>query len=1030
MKNLGVIRMKNLFDYEISSGEGQVIFNSGTYVLKAENKGVADELSSFALNAAFVTDEYFVMEYRAVGIKRRRIKRAPVVFLLTENGERPLVCCDDLIFDGKRHRVIVKTETMPASGIRFDFCPDRRKTAELEICEMYVCSKKELPLCCDESVKKEKQEFLPLDISSLFNAEFSGDDEDVMIDGGRFFSEENICLHSIPFQVLPLGKNIIAPEKGSSENDEIIMNFGVSAKRGRCRPISRDSKNEIKVKTKATELFFILNIRGKKHQRCGFAAKSAIVGERAGDVTMPVSVDDVERFYVEVVYADGKKDMALPLNLKTMRHSISGDVGVYGVPCDGSFVESVIFHNKMQDTEICIAAVTVNNRDSRLLPEMLIPSFCEIRERKVSGESFIRIDDSILTVKSNALTLIADISNGIKLLELKNEYIPALSISSEYMLKLKDEDGSEVSQFEFLNAEYDDSSASVVCKYKELEINVVFGICEENGIRMQCVVENTGTENAKAGVIFPAVYGLQYSSDSDSWYFFPKYQNINSNESTYIYEESAPSFPMQFFDIYSPLQQGGVSFTTRERDLTVRKYAIEKENGKICAYIEYPHMYGDIAPGESFVLTETHMNAHSGDWRKSFELYSNWLKKWYKPYKCQDKKWYRESFWLLAEITDFFETDEIYSLPVWYDKEKKQCRFKEILEEQKSITGVYPDILHMWSWAFKGEGAGFTQQWGNFGTTDYDEYGGVDSFRRALHEVRDMGVNVSLYLHPTLLSARYPQAEKYFPEYRVINSEGNFHCTAGDSYRMCHASEAWREYALSMYPRIYKELGIPLLYVDEFSLRVENRCYSDKHGHHVPSNLLKTDRDFITRLKKSMPEEVVLYGEYYPVDVNAAYIDCNISYYIIDSVCGLIENAWRGGDGDDRLGRVYTDVYRFAFPGIVQLILPMAMRGMSWHPQKFIFFNGEAIYDSFWDCEESEGLDFTIKAYKLKKKYADCFSSDNPETMIDTLSPAICANRFPGINREVYTIYNRAYTTYRGPALRTEHKEGTVYYDA
>ncbi|MBE6911626.1 MAG: hypothetical protein E7473_03785 [Ruminococcaceae bacterium] len=412
--------MKNSFDYEISSGERQVIFNSGTYVLKAENKGEAEELSSFALNAAFVTDEYFVMEYRAVGIKRRRIKRAPVVFLLTENGERPLVCCDDLIFDGKRHRVIVKTEIMPSSGIRFDFCPDRRKTAELEICEMYICSKKELPLCCDESVKKEKQEFLPLDISSLFNAEFSGDDE------------------------------------------------------------------------------------------------------------------------------------------------------------------------------------------------------------------------------------------------------------------------------------------------KELEINAVFGICEENGIRMQCVVENTGTENAKAGVIFPAVYGLQYSSDSDSWYFFSKYQNINSNESTYIYEESAPSFPMQFFDIYSSLQQGGVSFTTRERDLTVRKYAIEKENGKICAYIEYPHMYGDIAPGESFVLSETHMNAHLGDWRKSFKLYRNWIKRWYKPYKCQDKKWYRESFWLLAEITDFFETDEIYSLPVWYDKEKKQCRFKEILEEQKSITGVYPDILHMWSWAFKGEGAGFT----------------------------------------------------------------------------------------------------------------------------------------------------------------------------------------------------------------------------------------------------------------------------------------------------------------------------------
>lgn len=158
--------------------------------------------------------------------------------------------------------------------------------------------------------------------------------------------------------------------------------------------------------------------------------------------------------------------------------------------------------------------------------------------------------------------------------------------------------------------------------------------------------------------------------------------------------------------------------------------------------------------------------------------------------------------------------------------------------------------------------------------------------------------------------------------------------------------------------------------------------------------------------------------------MNARYLDCNISYYIIDSVVDMIETAWRGDDGDDRLGRVFTDMYRFAFPKIVQLVLPMAMRNLSWHPQKFLFFNGEAIYDSFWDCEESAGLAFTVKAYHLKKKYADCFSSDEPEAMIDTASPAICANRFPGKGRTVYTLYNRAYTTYRGVVLRVPHAEG------
>ena len=50
--------------------------------------------------------------------------------------------------------------------------------------------------------------------------------------------------------------------------------------------------------------------------------------------------------------------------------------------------------------------------------------------------------------------------------------------------------------------------------------------------------------------------------------------------------------------------------------------------------------------------------------------------------------------------------------------------------------------------------------------------------------------------------------------------------------------------------------------------------------------------------------------------------------------------------------------------------------------------------------------------------------------MVETLSPAICANRFPGEGRIVYTVYNRAYSTYRGPVLRIPHTEGAMYYDA
>lgn len=1011
--------------------ENGVVNKTNEYeILRAERKSENDEDIVFILKEEFLAEEYLVMEYECQGIRRKLLENAPLMYFITQDGEECAVRYDDISMDSKKHSIIVKTSGKEYKGIKICFNIDRRKSAYIKIYCLYITSKENLPVCLDSLITKSGSDYEKIDIKEKFNASFSPLKESNVIDGGVFFKDENVFVDEIPFIVCPDGKNIIKPDAPPVENNEMIENFGVLSKRRLCRPVSRDSKTEIIIDKKVSEIYFLMCISGKRHQRWGFATDGPILGNYCPDVNMPIRVDDVERFVVEIVYEDGRTDTALPLNVSLKRHCISGDVNLYAVAADGGKVKSVILHNRMLDTDVSLAAITVNTTTERKFPELLIPEKEEKIKRQISNSKSITLKDNILSIKNCAVEFVFDIKDGFKLVKLKNEYTPDFNICEDYFLKIRKADGTTLERFNFTGVEIFENEAYITYKYEKVCFVVAVENTAQNGVKFALKVKNEGEEIFKSGILFPSISKMEYKTREDEWYFFPKYQNINSNETVYIYEESAPSFPMQFFDVYSPQQQGGVAFNTEEKELVVRKYALEKDGKGIDAYIEYPCMYGEILPGEEFNTTKTLISAHEGDWKKAFEIYLNWLKTWYKPYKCQNKKWYRESFWLLAEIIDFFETEEFCDLPVWYDKEKKEFKLEKILEEQKSITGVYPDILHLWSWAYKKEKDHFTQQWGNFGSTDYEEYGGREAFKKALHDVRDKGVNVSLYLHPTLLSGRYPQAEKYFPNHRVINSNGEFICIEGDSYRMCHANDEWRDYAVSMYPRIYKELEIPLLYVDEFSLRIENRCYCDSHGHKVPSNLLKTDRDFITELKNAMPEEVVLYGEYYAVDVNARYIDCNISYYIIDSVVDMVETAWRADDGNDRLGRVFTDVYRFAFPGIVQLILPMAMRNMSWHPQKFLFFNGEAIYDSFWDCEESRGLDFTVKAYKLKKKYKDCFSSDEVETIIDTQSPAICANCFRGKGRTVYTLYNRAYNTYRGEALKIKHIDGTVYFDA
>ena len=928
--------------------------------------------------------------------------------------------------------VAVKTEGKSYKGIKIEYSIDRRKEAHLTIKELYVCSENELPVACSKGKTDDAKNFTTVDIEPYCNGEFSHSENDSIVDGGRFFDNENISLYEIPFKVKTQGNNVIVPPPAPKENDDIIDNFGVPVQRKLCRPISRDSLVEIPVSTNANEIYFVMTLRGRRHQRWGFAQDGTVLGTITGEVYMPLLVEDTVGFIAEVVYENGERDTHLPLNLSLGRHGVSGDVSVYGIPANGEKIEKIIFHNRLLDTDVLLAALTLNETGERLHPEMLIPEKEEKIEHTIGTGKSINISGDMLTIENGALKMEIDISSGMKLVKMQNDFIKEFTVKESDLLRLRYGDDYD-SDFELLSKNVDLKGAQLLYKKGGLYITIDAVLGENNDVRWQLKAENRGDVNEKCGIVFPCITGMNHSSWEDNWYFVPKYQNILSNETVFIYEESSPNFPMQFMDVFSPKAQGGLSLTTEERNIITRKYGFEKNERGMEFYVEYPEMYGEIKPGEEFVGSPTVLTAHEGDWRKSFEIYKKWLDSWYEPYNCQNKDWYRRCFWLFTEYCDFIvEEKPIRQLPLWNNHETKELNFEKVLAEELELFGCYPDILHLWaSWTYDIVDGVRYNAWGNWGDEDYEVYGGREKLKDALHKIKnEKDINISLYFHPTLLSTKYKHLAHYLEDHKAINDIGDTIKCGPYAYRMCHASEDWRKYAISVYPRVYKELGIPLMYIDEFSLRCENRCYADNHGHSIPSNLLKTDFDFITELKHEMPPEVVLYGEYAAVDIYAKYIDCNISYYLTDNVIDMIEFSWKGGDGDDRLSRIYPNMYKFAFPKIVQLALPSGMRHLSWHPQKFIFFNGDAVYDSMWDCEESVGQKFNIDSFKLKKKYADCFASDTPEGFVDTLSPAICANCFPGEGRTIYTIYNRAYSTYRGKILKVKHIEGATYYDA
>ena len=1023
--------MKMLTKLDFIKENGAINKENGVLKFSVIKTGNEEENAKFCAYLNGEISDEVVLEYSLLGFYRGLANKAPFIYLTDGDGNIvPLISNDDLSTDGRKYTVSASVPKGEYTSITLLLSVDRAKQCELSVYSFYTCSKAEIAPMLSGYEEKEKAGIIPIDISSLYNGNFNPEAYEVKICGGSSFRSESISPCGIPFKVKREGDNAVIPSSAPKENEDIIENFGVSARRKVCRPISRDSKTEIKIDKKISEVYFILAMTGERYQRYTFATKGNILGSYGKEVGEPLRVLDVEGFFAEVVYRDGTRDKALPKNLSEDRFGLSGDVGVYAVGCDFKEVESVILHNKKQDTDFSLLALSVNENDVGYYPELSIPANEKKKNRKASSEKCITLSDNTLTVRNGALLARLDLAETLSLTSLTSDYASGFSASSASLLKFRSEGEKELIAPKITDVATEATKAEITLQSGEFTFLVEININEENNLVTSLKVNNNSQNNEKISIFFPLIENINAKNEKDLYYFVPKYQNLNSNESVVVCEESSPSFPMQFMSVYSREEGAGIGILTRERDTAVRIYHLEKRAGVASLSVEYPDMYVNIGAGESFSSSETVLETQNGDWHTAFESYRKWLSTWYVPYKCQNKKWYRECFWLLSEITDFFETYEMVKFPIWHEKgENPRFRFLDILEEQKSLSGTYPDILHMWHWTVRYDENGKKRcKWGNYGDEDYDLYGGLERFRGALDEFqKKTGVYSSMYMHPTLFAETYPDFKKY-EHLKVINESGK-NIQLADSFRMCHANKDWRDYALSKYPRVYSELGVPILYVDEFSLRIENRCYAEGHGHEVPSNLLKTDREFISRLKDTVPEELVLYGEYAAVDVNARYIDCNITYGILDSISEMIERSWRGDDSSDNLGRVMTDAYRFAFPKIVQLVLPMALRNLSWQPHKFIFWNGEAEYDSLWDLLESEGNDFTRKAYSIKKKYADAFSSDTPEMLIETLSPAICINKFPGKERTVYTVYNRAYRTYRGEVLSIPHVNGNVYYD-
>lgn len=980
---------------------------------------------------------YLVVEYRARGLHRMRSSQEIVSAWAAAGGRSqsvPLMLTNETIDDGRWHRLIVRRPfpdnvkelmvTLDSRDSRGEFAL-RRLVFTNDPCDFGPALAAEFAAAAGDEIK-------PMELSGRHDASFDAlvgrllnrPGDPVAQDAGRFFAASSVCVEGIPFRVQPQGNNLIAPPPPSTTNDEWINHFGLRVRRGQVAPISRDDATMVPVNLPATEVFLLLAAEMPSQQKAYFIREQ------------PKSLADVESFAVELRYADGTADLAFPYSLSDRRHVIQRALAAYVVPASGRRLESVVLRNRSLHANIYLAALSINTGPQRLCPRLAEqpPVVAQSPRATPTRAPYATRRENLLLMGNSFVEMMVDVSKGFVIRSLVNRWL------GEEAIRLAGEPGLEIVVGDARLAPEEMRLTEVRARRSGFELSyssqnpkvpldwkVLLSVGPAPEVRMELTVTNRGAQTLDANIRFPVVSGMRMGEPRDLWYMFPQYCNALDNRPITLYAAAGRNFPMQFFDVFNPRLGGGVYVVTEERNHKAQRYGLAKDEGGGAAFfIEQPAQFTHLVAGKPYACCPTVIGVHTGDWHAAAARYQKWLASWYRPYKSQDKRWYRESFWLLAEIADGL-ADDTYKLPAWYDAQTKHLKMRDILAEFERTAGRKPDILHFWSWAFGEEDR--IQRWGEYGGRDYDALGGLPAWQAALDDVQhNLQIPVSLYVNATLCNSNTPAGRQLGPRCAMQLPDGRPMVPYPNSYRMCHATREWTEHMTKLYPRLARDTGASILYVDETASSAV--CFAKDHGHDAPLNVNEADYHFLKAVREATPGRIPLYGEYPNVDAASQYSDCHINYYFMPSGQQLLGPFFDERPAEHGLSPMPLNIYRYLFPRIVQLDLPLGMRHVSWHDLKFTFFHGEAIYDSYWDLDESKGHAFMVRAYDLKRQYKDCFTSVRPEMLVPAERDGVCANKFPGRGRTLWTLYNRRYTTARGPVLAVDHVRGCRYRDA
>jgi hypothetical protein len=527
-------------------------------------------------------------------------------------------------------------------------------------------------------------------------------------------------------------------------------------------------------------------------------------------------------------------------------------------------------------------------------------------------------------------------------------------------------------------------------------------------ILVTLTLTNSTATNISVAPTFPLLKGLYPGASYGTLtYCFPQIGKVSDTATGFYGRYYGGDFPLQFMDVYDG-SAGGIYVMTHDLSDAFREYEVNVATNSM----EFEVVYASqtVQPGSSWILTYV-IGAHTGDWHAALTAYRNWVATWYAPLVPRNS-WFQDVYNLRE--TFLYTNTAIGDTPA-YNPTTQTYSFSSLLaQDQAAFGGV--DYVHLFDWS---------QTPTNGRVGDYNPWaylGGVAAFSNQVAQMQATGSAVGLYFEGYLLSKKSTVGQTYGTNWQLLNSSQTPYTSMGtDSYYPCPDVPAWTNYITGACVAAISNCAANGVYIDEFGFGWQYPCYDSDHGHVVPSDQVQAEGAMMRQIRLALPASTVLYSEERNVDVNSQYQDGSFTYSISQT------------SANDNPSRV--NLARFALPDYKVFEILHVDAPVGNNPQAYmsVFFNGEGIWlegpvNNTWF--PTNVLSVITQTHAILREYADAFRSTNPIPLVATLNTNIYANRFPGSNRTVWTLYNASSNTVTGELLMVPYNANSLYYDA